>query len=873
MRQDAFWSRPADEVARALGSSPDGGLPEEEAASRLRRFGPNTIGAHRRRGSLAILATQFANPIVLILIAAAILSYFLKDTTDAVIIIVIVLVSGLLSFFQERGAADAVAKLVEVVRVKADVIRGGRQLEVPSEAVVPGDVVVLSAGDAIPGDCVVIASRELFVDEAALTGESYPAEKLAGTLPADTPLAKRTNTLFMGTHVVSGSGSALVVNTARSTVFGAVADRVATRRPETEFERGVRRFGYLLVQVTGLLVFGIFVVAAAKHQPVLESFLFALALAVGLTPQLLPAIISVNLAHGARQMAKRKVIVKRLASIENFGSMDILCSDKTGTLTTGVVKLKEALGANGEPSEATLALARVNASFETGFSNPIDDALRAGAPPEATAGWKKLDEEPYDFIRKRISILAEHEGERSVVTKGSLATVLDICDSAELADGSVVPLHTVHADIMRIHNGSAAQGLRTLGVAVKRDVDLDRIDRSHETGLTFLGMLLFFDPPKEGVASTVERLRGLGVRLKIITGDNAQVASTLGGQMGLDSPVVLTGPQLAKMGDRALDTRALAVDIFAEIEPNQKERIVRALRTHGDVVGYIGDGINDASALHAADVSISVESAVDVAKDAADIVLLEKDLAVLVDGVMDGRSVFANTLKYVFMATSANFGNMFSMAGATLFLNFLPLLPTQVLLTNLATDVPELTIATDHVDPELTEEPRRWDVGFIRRFMIVFGLLSSVFDFATFGVLLFLLHVNTNPAGVALFRTAWFTESVLSASMVVLIIRTRRTFWASRPGTPLALATAGVWVAILALPYTPLGAVFHFAAMPPLLYGLIGVILVAYAASAELAKRLFYRAEARRKPRPGDRMFPARLRRALEGTPLEMLVR
>lgn len=835
----AFWSLTSDRALTDLEATA-GGLTGTEAANRLRTFGPNAIARKRRLSSVGLLLAQFRSPIIVILIAAAVLSAFLGDRPDATIIIVIVLASGLLTFWQERGARDALEKLLEVVAVKAQVLRDGAETAIPGDEVVPGDVVVLSAGATVPADCLLLASTDLFVDEAALTGESFPAEKAAGVLPADTPLARRTNAVFMGTHAISGTARALVVRTGAATEFGAVSDRLVAPQVPTDFEQGVRRFGYLLMEITLVLVIAIFAANVFLHKPVVDSFLFSLALAVGLTPQLLPAIISINLAHGAKRMADRHVIVKRLDSIEDFGSMDVLCSDKTGTLTQGVVTLSGAYDVRGGDSEDVVLYAYLNSYFETGFANPIDRAVRAARAFDVSR-VTKLDEVPYDFTRKRLTILVEREGSPLMITKGALASVLDVCTQARTPSGAIVRMDDERAEVEKLFRDLSARGCRTLGVAVRTDAPRE-IDATAERDMTFVGVLAFYDPPKDGAAAAVESLRALGVRLKIVTGDNALVARTSAAQMGLDEPVVMTGRELHSIHERAAVRQVDRVDIFAEIEPNQKEYIVRLLQKAGHVVGYLGDGINDASALHAADVGISVNSAVDVAKEAADIVLLEPGLDVLSAGVEGGRATFANTLKYVFMASSANFGNMVSMAGISLFLPFLPLLPTQILLTNLLTDFPEMTIASDRVDPELVEKPRRWDVAFIRRFMLVFGLLSSIFDYATFAALLFVLRIPiATTAGQALFRTGWFVESVLSASMVVLIIRTRRSAFRSLPGRPLIIATAAIWLVTLALPYTPLGALFRFVPLPWPFLVMVGVVLAAYGGAAELAKHYFYR--------------------------------
>lgn len=833
-RTAGYWSAGEDELLRQLGAEP-GGLTTSEALSRIRLHGANLLEAGKKVTNLALLLSQFKSPIILILMFAAVLSAFLRDPADAAIILAIVFASGLLGFWQERGAANAVNALLSMVRVTAAVLRDGTESEIPVEDIVPGDVIILNAGDMIPGDSRILESKDLFVDEAALTGETYPVEKMKGELPVEAALASRTNSLFMGTHVISGTARALVARTGKETEFGAVSERLKAKPGETEFEHGVRRFGYLLMEVTLVLVVAIFAINVYFHKPVLDSFLFSLALAVGLTPQLLPAIISVNLAKGAKRMAGEKVIVKRLASIEDFGSMNVLCSDKTGTLTGGVVKVESALDIDGGGSERVWLYAFLNAIFETGFTNPVDEAVRRERKFDIT-GYEKVNEVPYDFIRKRLSIVVARDGHHLMITKGALENVMEVCTRAEKPDRTIVEIAAVEGQVRSRYEELSEEGFRTLGVAYREMGQEKAIAGASEKGMTFLGMLVLFDPVKEGVGETIRLLRGLGVSLKMITGDNRLVAENVGSQVGLNTEKLITGADLHKMSDEALARQVNDVSVFAEVEPNQKERIIHALAKSGNVVGYMGDGINDASALHAADVGISVDTAVDVAKETADFVLLEKDLAVLVNGVSEGRTAFANTLKYVFMATSANFGNMFSMAGASLFLKFLPLLPGQVLLTNLMTDFPEMTIATDSVDPEMVEEPRRWNIHFIRWFMLVFGTVSSIFDFATFAVLLWVLN-----ASAAQFRTGWFIESVISASMIVLVIRTRRLAVRSRPSRYLLATTILVWVVVLALPYTPVGEMLGFTRLPVSFYPLLAGILLLYIVSAELTKKLFYR--------------------------------
>lgn len=830
----SFWSRPSAEVLQQLETTFQG-LSGHEARRRHLRDAHLQLKPKSRLSIYELLFRQFTSPIILILLVAAGLAFFLADRTDTAIILLIVLVSGLLGFWQERSANQAVASLLAIVQIKADVWRDGSLAPVPVEEVVPGDVVLLRAGDTVPGDCLLLASKDLFLDEAALTGETYPVEKVCGVLPAELPLARRTNSLFLGTHVVSGTGTAVVAHVGSDTEFGKVSGRLQLRPPETEFERGIRQFGYLLLEVTVLLVAAIFAVNVYLDRPVLEAFLFSLALAVGLTPQLLPAIISINLAHGAKRMARRKVIVKRLASIENFGSMTVFCSDKTGTLTEGLVRLKAACDLGGNPSERVLLHGALNASFETGFHNPIDEAIRTARSFDLSP-YRKLDEEPYDFVRKRLSVLVATPTSHLVVTKGALANVLEVCTTAETEAGTVVALASVKEAILSQMAQWGSKGWRVLGLASREMAARTGINKDDEADMTFLGFLVFEDPIKADVLETVGRLRGLGVTLKIVTGDNRLVAAHVGQAIGLSNGHLLTGEDLREMSDEALVSRVSDVHVFAEVEPNQKERIILALKKAGHVVGYGGDGINDASALHAADVGVSVESAVDVAKEAADIVLLEKDLGILVEGVQEGRRTFANTLKYVFMATSANFGNMFSMAGASLFLSFLPLLPKQILLTNLLTDIPEMTIAGDRVDEELIDRPRRWNIAFIRKFMLTFGLVSSIFDYLTFAVLLFFLD-----ASVEEFRTGWFVESVISASVIVLVVRSRRPFMRSKPSRGLLCATFAVVGLTWLLPYTMLRVPLGFVPLPASFLAALLCIVIGYVGVAEVAKKIFYR--------------------------------
>ena len=830
-----YWSQPTESLLEVLQSTGDG-LAAADAQQRLTTFGPNVLETKKKATAPGIFFNQFKSPIILILLFATGLSAVLKDWMDAILILAIVLGSAVLSFVQEYNASTAAEKLRARVTVKATVLRDGKEKQVPAEEVVPGDVVLLSAGSLVPADGVVLEARDFFLNQAVLTGETFPVEKVPGAVAENSALTGRTNCVFMGTNVGTGSARALIVQTGTATAFGQIAKKLTLRPPETEFERGIRHLGYLLTEVMFVLVLFVFAVNVFFRKPVLDSLLFSIALAVGLTPQLLPAIINVNLSKGSQAMAADGVIVRRLTSIENFGSMDVLCTDKTGTLTEGVVRLNGALDVSGDPSDEVLRLAYLNAHFQTGLSNPLDEAITSGAQPDIT-GTAKLDEIPYDFVRKRLSVVVGQDGARPLmVTKGALDNVLAVCTQEQNEQGTTALDAARRADIQSHFSEWSNEGFRVLGVATKPVSPQPVYGRDDEHDMTFAGFLLFLDPPKADVRETIADLAELGVKLKIITGDNKLVALHTAQAVGLEVTGVATGADLDNMRDEALWQAVERTNLFAEVDPNEKERIILAVQKMGHVVGYMGDGINDAPALHAADVGISVDTAVDVAKEAADFVLLKQSLAVLHGGIVQGRRTFANTLKYVFMATSANFGNMFSMAGASLFLPFLPMLPKQILLINFMTDLPEMTIASDNVDQEFVHQPHRWDIGFIRRFMLVFGPLSSAFDFLTFALLFWLLR-----AGQELFHTGWFVESVLSAAFVVLALRTRLPLTRSRPGRALLAMTGLVVLLTVALPYSPLAGPLGFKPLPPLYLLAIAAIVVTYVASAELVKRWFYR--------------------------------
>jgi len=834
----SYWNFSSEQLLSALRASP-AGLRSEDAEKRLRQYGLNTISARRQVTAVRSFLGQFKSPLVLILIFAAIISGIVGEWVDASIVLAIVLSSAVLGFIQEYTAHHIVEKLRSQIIVQSSILRDGQVRMLPSECVVPGDVVVLSAGNLIPADGIILEAKDFFVNQALLTGETFPVEKRPGVIPAQASLAERTNSVFMGTSVSSGMARALIVHTGKMTVFGQVAERLRLRPPQTEFERGIHRFGNLLTQVMLVVVVIVFAANLFLAKPLFDSLLFSLALAVGLTPELLPAILSITLSRGARRMANRGVIVRRLASIENLGSMDILCTDKTGTLSVGVVRLDGAVDVQGQPSEVILRYAYLNAHYQTGLSNPLDEAIQIAAQEAGLdiVSERKVDEIPYDFVRKRLSVIvADEQGERTLITKGALEALLEICTTLQTGEG-ILPLDaSQRAEIERRYTEWSEKGFRVLGLAIKTvDSKTEVYSQKDENALMFVGFLLFFDPPKPDVQQVIADLAERGVQIKIITGDNPKVARHLAEAVNLPITGVLTGSALDEMRDEALWHVAERTAIFADVDPNQKERILLALKKMGHVVGYMGDGINDAPALHAADVSISVDTAVDVAKDAADFVLLKKDLAVLRQGIDEGRRTFANTIKYILTTISANFGNMFSMAGASMFLSFLPLLPSQILLNNFFSDIPAVAIASDNVDPETVIRPHRWNTQFIRNYMILFGLVSSIFDFLTFGVLLLLFHVPPDE-----FRTGWFIESLITELVIALVVRTRHLFFHSRPGTLLLASTIVVLAIALILPYLPLVTVLGFVPLPaPLLLAVLGLTSL-YVVAVEVTKRFFY---------------------------------
>jgi Mg2+-importing ATPase len=827
---------------KQLGSS-ERGLTAQEARLRLDKYGPNEPTLVRRTAAIQQLFGYVANPLVAILLIASLVSAFLGEVINASIIIAMVFLSIALNFIQSYRSQRAVERLRAGVALTSTVLRDGAWVELPRRELVPGDVIRLVAGDLVPADARLIQSVSLHIQQAALTGESMPVEKDARDL-ALTPQnhAEASNMVFLGTSVVSGTATALITLTGRATAFGDIAARLATRPPETEFERGIRRFGLLIMRTVSFLVLfvflGVFLSSNVFHHGSynpLESLLFAIALAVGLTPEFLPMITTVTLAQGASHMAKQKVIVKNLAAIQNFGSMDILCSDKTGTLTSGNMALNQYLDPQGIPSERVLLYAYLNSFHETGIKSPLDKAVLEHDHPDIQA-YSKLSEIPFDFERRRLSVVVEADDKPLLITKGAPESVLDVCSSYEV-DGQLKPFDSeARAHSEKMYQDLSAQGFRALAVAYRFVPGQETYAVADEKDMVFMGVLTFFDPPLEDAGDMLEALRRDGVEVKILTGDNELVTRHVCMQVGLATDSIVLGDELDRMSDTALAHVAEQTSAFARVSPAQKNRIILALKRRSHVVGFLGDGINDAPSLHAADVGISVATAVDVAKDAADFILLEHSLRVLHKGIIEGRKAFGNVMKYLLMGTSSNFGNMFSMAGASLFLPFLPMLPTQILLNNFLYDLSQVTIPTDNVDSSYIIKPHRWDIRLIRDFMIYIGPISSIFDFLTFFLMLWVFHASEE-----LFHTGWFVESLATQTLVLFIIRTAGNPLRSRPSLPLAITTVLIVCIGIILPYTPLAGPLGFTPLPGLFFLFLAAMIITYLLMVEIVKRRLMR--------------------------------
>ncbi len=830
------WQQPLADLLLALDAAVTG-LSAEQAALHLARYGPNELRPTRQRALVLQFLARFGNPLVLILLTAGIISALTGELRGAMVISAVVTLSVTLDFVQEYRARQAAERLRAQVAVRAAVVRDGRVADLLPQAIVPGDVIELSAGDLVPADARLLEGRDLFVNQALLTGEPYPVERRPQATTAAAYPADADNMVCMGSSVVSGWARALVVRTGAGTALGDIASSLQHEPPPTAFEQGMRQFGGMILRLTLLLVLFVLMVNLLLERPPLESFLFAVALAVGLTPELLPMIHSVTLGRGAMRLSRAKVIVKRLTAIEDLGGMDVFCTDKTGTLTEATIRLERHVDAGGGESERVLWLAYLNSAFESGLKSPLDDAILAHEHLDVSA-WHKVDEVPFDFERRRVSVLIDDGARRWLVVKGAPEEVLRVCATVESGAGQTAPIDaTVLARLQDLHEDLGRDGFRTLGIAW-RQVPQDHADAvlDDERDLTFAGYAGFLDPPKPDAAKALADLQADGVAIKIISGDNQWVTRHVCAQIGLAEPVLMLGSEIDALDEAALRARVTATTVFCRVTPAQKERIIRTLRQAGHVVGYLGDGINDAPSLQAADVGISVEGAVDVAKEAADMVLLEKDLGVLHRGVREGRRTFGNVMKYVQMGTSSNFGNMFSMAGAVLFLPFLPMLPIQILLNNLIYDVSELGLPLDRVDDADLAVPKRWDVGHVQRFMLTLGPVSSLFDFLTFWLLLHVLRADE-----ALFHTGWFIESMATQILVIFLIRTRGAPWRSRPSPWLLLSSLGCLALAIGLTLSPWGPALGFVAPPGRFFLLLALMLVAYLVMVEGVKRWFYR--------------------------------
>lgn len=814
---------------------PASGLTSQEAETKLRQCGPNDPAPRRRRSAVVELLRLFLNPLVIVLLIAATVSGFVGEKVDAAIIIAIVLLSVVVDFVQTYRSQAAIEQLQAQVAPTATVLRDGQWQEVHRCDVVPGDLVQLSAGDLVPADARLVTAHDLYVQQAALTGESLPVEKNAGSCETSTrPDAQ--NMVFLGTSVVSGSATAEVVATGKDTSFGDIAARLSAAPQETAFDHGLKDFSLLLARTVLFLVAFLMAINFFLHREPLQSLLFAVSLAVGLTPEFLPMITSVTLSRGARAMARKKVIVKHLSAIQNFGSIDILCSDKTGTLTSGKMTLEGSLDPLGQDSTRVLGLAYANSKFQTGIRSPLDAAILQCPEPEEVKEYKKLDEIPYDFERRRLSVVAQTRGQQLLVTKGSPDGIFPLLRRYEVEGLPVSMDQEALAHCKRTYQKLSQDGFRTLAVAYAQVEPKQSFSVADEHDLTLAGFLTFADPPLTDAAATLDALRQDGVDVKIITGDGDLVTSHVCNQVGLDPGKIILGDELEKMTDVALGPVAETTRIFARVSPAQKNRILLALKHRGHVVGFMGDGINDAPSLHAADVGISVSSAVDVAREAADIILIEPGLNVLNSGILEGRKAFGNVMKYLLMGTSSNFGNMFSMAGASVFLPFLPMLPTQILLNNFMYDLAQITIPTDRVDDNYLRKPQHWDIGLIRKFMLFIGPISSVFDFLTFYVLLHFLH-----ASEVSFHTGWFIESLATQTLVIFVIRTSDNPLRSRASRPLIITTLAVVGAGILLPFTALGHMLGFGPLPGSYFIFLVLTVLVYLLLVELGKGLLLR--------------------------------
>jgi len=814
------------------------GLSENEARRRLGKEGANVLSGKKKAHLMKRILKLFSSPLILILSAAAIISLFFNGTTNAIIIAVMILLSVALDFFEENRAEKTVNSIIDSVKVKIMVLRSGEKKEIAAEEVCCGDVLDLVAGDVIPADCRLIASKDFFINQSALTGESFPAEKNDAKCSAEIKsVTDATNLIFAGTYVVSGYAQAVVVATGVKTEYGKIAVELNAEESHSEFETGIRKFGVLIVKITLLLVLFIFVVNLLLHGKFLESFLFSIAIAVGVTPELLPMIMSVTMSRGSMKMAQKGVIVKRLVAIPNLGSMDVLCTDKTGTLTEDKIVLVKHIDIAGNESENVWLSAYFNSYYQSGAKNPLDTAILDHQKVNLK-NIKKISEIPFDFLRKRVSVAISQNKTDRFITKGAPEEIFKICSTYDAAGASRAFDANALSVAKKYYEELSRDGFRVLAVAEKTIADGNRnFTKNDERNLQLKGFVAFFDPPKADAFETLKEMRRIGVQVKVLTGDNELVTKKICHEIGLPVTGIMLGKSIHSLSDAELKKKVEKTTIFARFTPEEKNRVIRMLRLNGHVVGYLGDGINDAPSLKTADVGISVNNAVSAAKETADIVLKYKNLQVLKDGIIEGRRAFGNTMKYIMMGLSSNFGNMFSAAGAILFLPFLPMLPIQILLNNFLYDFSQVTIPLDNVDSEWIDKPKRWDINYIKRFMYVTGPVSSLFDIATF---LIFFYVLKTPESV--FQTVWFLESIATQTLVIHFVRTRKTpFFQSSASKWLVASTFGVVAIAWIFPYTPLAAFFHMVPLSLNMLLIIAVIVVLDLLVLEAAKRVFYK--------------------------------
>jgi len=823
------------------------GVSEDEADSRIKQYGFNEIAREKRQSVFVHFINNLKNPLVILLSVLAFISYLTGDIRATLVILTMVVLGVVLRFFQELRADHTAEKLKEMVSNKADVIRDGKEKEISLKMLVPGDIIRLSAGDMTPGDVRVLSAKDLFLNQAALTGEALPVEKNADPSPKDlnNPL-ELNNLCFLGSNVVSGTALAVVIHTGEKTYFGSLAASIVEKRELTSFDKGINGFTWLMIRFIGVMVPIVFLINGISKQNWLEAFLFAMAVAVGLTPEMMPMIVSVNLSKGAIMMSRKKVIVKRLNSIQNFGAMDLLCTDKTGTITEGKIILEKHIDVRGEPSTKVLHYGYLNSYHHTGLKNLLDEAILDHGELEETlkanVKYNKIDEIPFDFIRKRMSVIMEDEtGLNTLICKGAVEEIMECCNRVEI-DGKIFPMLPEYKEnAKKIVSDLNSQGFREVALAYKElpgAPDLPVYEVEDEAELVLLGFLSFLDPPKESASEALKKLNALQVDVKILTGDNEIVTAYICKEVGLSIDKILVGSQIEKMDETELAEAVNTTSIFAKLAPNQKEQIIHALQSNGHVVGFMGDGINDAPALKVADVGISVDSAVDIAKESSDIILLDNNLLVLEQGVMEGRRVFGNIIKYIRMAASSNFGNMFSVLGASAFLPFLPMLPIQVLTNNLLYDFSQTTIPADQVDADWMKKPRQWQISGIQKFILFIGPISSIFDYLTFFIMLYVFNCWDNPA---LFHTGWFVESLFTQTLIIHVIRTNKIpFFQSRASWPLIVSSiiivsVGAWLTV-----SPLATTLGFVPLPPLYWILLAFMLICYILLTQLVKTWFF---------------------------------